>query len=59
MKSFYATDPDIIDLERQSHELYAEIKRRYKFIKYAPGKVGKEYYESMTSRGRSEIDGRT
>lgn len=43
MRSFYATDPDIVDLERQSRELRAEIKRQYKFIKRAPEKEGKEY----------------
>jgi len=43
MDSFSAADPDIVDLERQSQELRAEIKRRYKFIKQAPKKKGKEY----------------
>jgi len=43
MDSFYVADPDIVDLERQSQELRAEIKRQYRFIKRAPKKKGKEY----------------
>jgi hypothetical protein len=43
MDSFYAADPVIVDLERQSQELRAEIKRQYRFIKRAPKKKGKEY----------------
>jgi Protein of unknown function (DUF3435) len=43
MKSLFAADPDIADLERRVRQSYTQIKWEYKFIKRAPKKIKKEH----------------
>ena len=45
MQQFYAQDPDIADLDQQTRDLKAIIKREYGFIKQAPKEDRIEYQD--------------
>ena len=45
MQQFYAQDPDIIDLDRQTRDLKDKIKWEHRFIKQAPKKERTEYQD--------------
>jgi hypothetical protein len=36
IQQFYAQDPDIVDLERQTRDLKDKIKWEHRFVKQAP-----------------------
>jgi hypothetical protein len=43
MDPLLAADPDIVDLGRRFKESHTQIKAKYKFIKRAPKRIGKEH----------------